>query len=445
MLFPFNTDAPIYHFPYATIGLIVVNVVMYFGTATIAANDTGSIDVMAALREWAEDYEAVEGRKPSMAEVRETKATLDAMNEEKHGSIWTLGFSPKIAWLTLSYDTINPLQWFTHNFMHADIMHLLGNMVFLWGFGIVVEGKLGVPKFLGLYFVACLLQGALVQLPMFLLSDRPGVALGASGAIYALMAVCVLWAPKNELSCFLLMGRFSRVIEIPIIGFAGFYLAIQVLQFCLAGFDISSAALHLVGALIGLPLGLLFLKRKWVDCEGWDFFTVYLADDAKQEKIRTRSRDREKLEAARDAKAEHDEQRERIVGSIQAAIDGDQGKAAVALYHKFESELQRGKKIPTKTLTGLIGAVTKEKKWDASVPLLVELLQRHPPEKSTGARLKLAQILITATEQPRQGIAVLKKLPKQLPDKHAALRSKLVKAAKRSLAEGSLEIEVHDW
>lgn len=445
MLFPFNTDAPIYHFPYATIGLIVVNVVMYFGTATIAANDTGSIDVMATLRDWAEDYETIEGRKPTVAELREAKAALDAMNQEKHGTIWTLGYSPKVEWLALSYDTINPQQWFTHNFMHADIMHLLGNMIFLWGFGIVVEGKLGAGKFLGLYFAACLLQGALVQLPMFLFSDRPGIALGASGAIYALMVVCVLWAPKNELSCFLLLGRFSRVIEIPIIGFAGFYLATQILQFCWAGFDISSAALHLVGALIGLPLGLLFLKRNWVDCEGWDFFTVYLADDAKQAKIRTHSRDREKLEAAREAKAEHDQQRERILNSIQAAIDSDQPQAATALYHKFESELQRGKKIPAKTLTGLIGAISKQKKWDAVIPLLVELLQRNPPEKSSGARLKLAQILITATEQPRQGLAVLKKLPPDLPEKHAALRNKLTKLAKRSLEEGSLEIEVHDW
>lgn len=445
MLFPFNTDAPIYHFPYATIGLIVANVVMYFGTATIAVNDTGSINVMSELRTWAENYEKIEGHKPSVAELREVKATLDAMNQEKHGTIWSLGYSPKITWLTLSYDTINPLQWFTHNFMHADIMHLLGNMVFLWGFGIVVEGKLGVPRFLGLYTAACLLQGALVQLPMFLLSDRPGVALGASGAIYALMAICVLWAPKNELSCFLLLGRFSRVIEIPIIGFAGFYLVTQILQFCLAGFDMSSAALHLVGALIGLPLGFLFLKRKWVDCEGWDFMTVYLADEAKQEKIRNASRNREHLEAVREAKAEQDEQRERIVNSIQSAVDGEQGQAAVALYHKFESELQRGKKIPTKTLTGLIGCLTKQQEWDAAIPLLVELLQRHPPEKSIVARLKLAQILITATDQPRQGIAVLKKLPQELPEKHAGVRGKLVKLAKKSLEEGSLEVEVHDW
>lgn len=448
MLIPYNTDAPIYYFPYATIGLIVVNVLMYFATASIAANDTRSgVDLDVALAEIVRDFEEENGRKPTPPEIRELKAELRALESafSDSGSIWSLGDSDKVLWLTLKYNQINPLQWFTHNFMHADIMHLLGNMIFLWGFGLVVEGKLGVPKFLGLYFAACLLQGAIVQFPMFFLSSRPGLALGASGAIYSMMAVSVLWAPKNELSCLLLLGRFSRVIEIPIVVFGSFYLAMQVFQYIWGGFNISSAALHLAGVLTGIPLGLLFLKRKWVDCEGWDFHTVYFADDKAQEKVRNEFRDRNRMEEVREAKQQLEDERSRIVNSLQSALDQGQHAAAISIFHKYESELQRGKKLPSKMLPALIGAVTKQKKWDLAIPLLVELLQRHPPEKSSGARLKLAQILITGTDQPRQGIAVLKKLPETLSDKHVALRSKLVKAAKRSLAEGSLEVEVHDW
>ena len=114
MLIPYNTDAPIYHFPYATIGLIVVNVLMYFGTASIAANDTGrGINVDIALAEIVQQFEAENGRTPTPEEIQEMKDFLREINSGGDGgSIWSLGHSNKVLWLTLKYDQINPLQWF---------------------------------------------------------------------------------------------------------------------------------------------------------------------------------------------------------------------------------------------------------------------------------------------------------------------------------------------
>lgn len=87
MLIPLRTDAPLYHGPWATIALIVINVVVQiWATAT--------------------RYEHVD---PYLVE----------------------------------YGVINPLQWFTSIFLHLGWMHLIGNMVFLWVFGQVVEGKIG--------------------------------------------------------------------------------------------------------------------------------------------------------------------------------------------------------------------------------------------------------------------------------------------------------------
>jgi hypothetical protein len=48
---------------------------------------------------------------------------------------------------------------------------------------------------------------------------------------------------------------------------------LQLLFVVLGGFSMGSALLHLIGAAAGLPLGVLMLRRGWVDCEGWDWFS----------------------------------------------------------------------------------------------------------------------------------------------------------------------------
>ncbi len=52
----------------------------------------------------------------------------------------------------------------THNFLHYGLGHLAGNMLFLWAFGIVVEGKLGPIKYLLTYLAIGTLHGACLQL-----------------------------------------------------------------------------------------------------------------------------------------------------------------------------------------------------------------------------------------------------------------------------------------
>src|SRR4029077_5269916 len=95
---------------------------------------------------------------------------------------------------------LHPIQWVTHNFLHYGFLHLAGNMLFLWAFGIVVEGKLGAVKYLLAYLAIGTLHGALVQ-TLLMRSGLDGHAAGASAVIYGLLAVCMVWAPRNELNC----------------------------------------------------------------------------------------------------------------------------------------------------------------------------------------------------------------------------------------------------
>ncbi|WP_442507851.1 rhomboid family intramembrane serine protease [Novipirellula sp. SH528] len=222
LIAPYTTDAPVYHLPIVTGGLVATNIVIFCLTTLQVA--FGNIEVES------------------------------------------------IEWLILQFNTINPLQWISSAFMHADIMHLLGNMLFLWAFGLVVEGKIGNLPFLALYMLMALVGGIIVQLPMFILGSEGG-ALGASGVIFSLLVIAMLWAPENEMDCFWLVGFRMGTFEVRIISLASAFLMMQIAFLAIGGFSMSSEMLHLIGVAVGLPIGLLMLRQDWVDCEGWDLIS----------------------------------------------------------------------------------------------------------------------------------------------------------------------------
>ena len=163
IIIPTGTDAPIYHWPYVTVGMIVLNVALAF---LVPPEIHGpALD---------EDGEVVE-------EVQRVT------NFDRYS-------------LALGDGRLHPVQWVTHNFLHYGLIHVAGNMVFLWAFGIVVEGKLGPLKYLIAYLAIGTLHGAVTQV-LFLKSGLDAHAAGASAVIYGLLAACMIWAPRNELNC----------------------------------------------------------------------------------------------------------------------------------------------------------------------------------------------------------------------------------------------------
>lgn len=84
----------------------------------------------------------------------------------------------------------------THMFMHGSVVHLLGNLYFLWVFGDNVEDRLGSTRFLLLYLAA----GLGAALCHCLLTSRPDLpVLGASGAVAGVMAAYVVLFPQARL------------------------------------------------------------------------------------------------------------------------------------------------------------------------------------------------------------------------------------------------------
>ena len=84
-------------------------------------------------------------------------------------------------------------QLFTSLFVHADITHIVGNMLFLFIFGLRAEEMFSLPEYLAVYFVGGLTGNVL---SLFLLPANT-VSVGASGAIFAMFGASVVYARRS--------------------------------------------------------------------------------------------------------------------------------------------------------------------------------------------------------------------------------------------------------
>lgn len=133
-------------------------------------------------------------------------------------------------------------------FLHADLLHLLGNMLFLFVFGNTLENEVGTKKTLFAFFLG--------GTASFLLSTffyNPSVILiGASAAIFTLTAVVMLVKPLKFSFLFLMPQGLVAIIYFAYNVFAVYYSTQGNIAY------IS----HVIGFVIGIPLGIAWSK-KW--------------------------------------------------------------------------------------------------------------------------------------------------------------------------------------
>ncbi|HSD65367.1 MAG TPA: rhomboid family intramembrane serine protease, partial [Vicinamibacteria bacterium] len=135
-------------------------------------------------------------------------------------------------------------------FLHGGLMHLFGNMLFLWIYGDNVERRLGALPFLLAYLltgVAATLTHSLV----FSSSDIPLV--GASGAISGVLGFYFLWFPRNTVRMLAFLPPFlMQVFEIPARWVLGMYLLVDnLLPFLFAGEGGVAHGAHIGGFVAG--------------------------------------------------------------------------------------------------------------------------------------------------------------------------------------------------
>ena len=447
IIIPLNTDAPIYHWPWLTLVLIATNAVTFFLT----------------------DF----GREP-------------------HG--WLLQFG----------HGLHPLEWLAYNFLHFGWLHLIGNMVFLWGFGLIVEGKLGWWRFLLLYLTIGVLGGAFMQLVMLGRGDGltvPGGG-GSSLVIFGLLAVCMIWAPKNELDVFIWFGFRPMTVEISNLVFGMWYIAEQLFYAWLSGFSMGSAVGHLVGAFFGAAVGVAMLKLDWVDCENWDLFalwggrlgqpvdlvrwqdeievthspnmgdqesagtktpkkkakfrpSIYLSSaKPKQRKPATKkpSSNSGTDELQSDAAATERSMSEsslpavtlKVLDRMRELIRAGKPQAALGEYRKRLRIVEHWP-LDADDLQALADGMFKLKLWDDAIILLEEYIERFPA-RADAARIKLAAICCEVQNRPLAAIKLLDQV--ELDDLSDAIRGHIAQIrqkAERLLDDETFELDGKSW
>ena len=148
--------------------------------------------------------------------------------------------------------------FFSSMFLHADLLHLIGNMWFLWLFGDNLEHSLGSLRFLIFYFLVGIIA-SLVHI--FTVSPQEAVlpVIGASGAISGILGGYVVLFPRNKIRAFV-MGYFRPYFfSVPAWFYAFVWFFYQVLY---AGTLTSIAYTAHIGGFIGGMILILFFKRK---------------------------------------------------------------------------------------------------------------------------------------------------------------------------------------
>lgn len=166
---------------------------------------------------------------------------------------------------------LQPWNWWkflTYGFAHSPlqqngVMHILGNMLVLYFFGTPVERDLGQPRFLRIYLASIVLSGAGWALVSWL-TGREGLAIGASGAVSAVVMMFIFRYPQATVLLFFVIPVKAWILGV-----------IMITQDFLRSFDPTSRVAgeaHLFGAAFGAACHVWNWKLQWLDFSwlaGW--------------------------------------------------------------------------------------------------------------------------------------------------------------------------------
>jgi len=239
-LIPIKDNIPSDRFPFATLALIVANVVVYLLTIGHGGSLLSGPDAGEVARHGAIPYALTH---------------LDRHCGLVHAVIACPGPGTVPTWPTL----------FSSMFMHASILHLAGNMLFLWIFANNVERAMGPVKLI-VFYIAAGLAALALQVALHPSSTAPTI--GAAGAIAGVLGGYILLYPRARVLTLVLIPFFSTVIELPALLMLGAWFAMQALFGAvgltdpLGGGGAVAYFAHVGGFLFGLVAIRLLVSRR---------------------------------------------------------------------------------------------------------------------------------------------------------------------------------------
>lgn len=136
----------------------------------------------------------------------------------------------------------------TSIFLHVSLIHLAGNMLFLWVFGDNVEDAMGHVRFL-VFFVLCGTAAAMAHAYMNAGSHRP--LIGASGGVSGVVAAYLILYPRVRIWALFWVGI---PLHLPAYWAIGFWIALQIASAFLGGDEAVGWFAHVGGFFAGVLL-----------------------------------------------------------------------------------------------------------------------------------------------------------------------------------------------
>jgi len=219
-LIPYKDDNPTSTFPLVTIGIIVLNILIF---VLEVVSQSGMKDVT-----------------------------------------YTYGAIPYYILTFEENQPIHPaLTVFTSMFMHGGLFHLGGNMLYLWIFGNNIEDRLGHIRFI-FFYIFCGVVSAYAYAVTNPHSLIPMI--GASGAVSGILGAYILLFPRAHVQTLVFLGFFVTTVKIPALIVIGFWAIIQFVNGIVStGLDERGGVAwlaHIGGFLIGLLTIKLWLPMR---------------------------------------------------------------------------------------------------------------------------------------------------------------------------------------
>lgn len=212
-MFPLKDNIPSDRFPIVTVALIAINVIAYLLSIRHGGSLLGGPADTTTVHYGAIPYEITHpGEHCDLA-------------QSLAGNVIACTGQPGVVGRPAS----QPATWetiFTSMFLHANIVHIAGNMLFLAIFGPNVEDAMGQVRYVLFY-----LAGGVIALAAQILvgPDSTGPTLGASGAIAAVLGGYIVLYPRARILTLIFIFFFFTVVELPAYLLLGFWFVQQVL------------------------------------------------------------------------------------------------------------------------------------------------------------------------------------------------------------------------